>query len=140
MPIPLAPDPTRVQSCVCCLFWTNRNCIAVTDLSFYLSHHPIIDESLNRRKTVNENIYFNWNYSELLWLWMRWLELTLTTTVLLGNVRNIKIIRVFSLNLLNIFYYFWTSARGVLLLFDINWRQFDGIGGKTTDLYRYSLN
>ena len=39
MPSPLAPDPIRVQSCVCCLFWTNRNCMPVT--SFYLSHSPI---------------------------------------------------------------------------------------------------
>ena len=32
MPRPLAPDPIRVQSCVCCLFWTNRNCMAVTSI------------------------------------------------------------------------------------------------------------
>ena len=32
MPSPLAPDPIRVQSCVCCLFWTNRNCMAVTSI------------------------------------------------------------------------------------------------------------
>ena len=25
MPSPSAPDPIRVQPCVCCLFWTNRN-------------------------------------------------------------------------------------------------------------------
>ena len=28
--IPLAPNPNRVQTCVCCLFWTNRNCMAVS--------------------------------------------------------------------------------------------------------------
>ena len=38
---PLGPHPTRVQSCVCCIFWTNRNSLAVT--SFYLSHYPIRD-------------------------------------------------------------------------------------------------
>ena len=32
MPIPLAPDPIRVQPCVCCLFWTNRNCMAVSTI------------------------------------------------------------------------------------------------------------
>ena len=41
MPSPLGPHPTRVQSCVCCIFWTNRNSLAVT--SFYLSHYPIRD-------------------------------------------------------------------------------------------------
>ena len=29
MPSPWAPDPIRDQSCVCCLFWTNRNSMAV---------------------------------------------------------------------------------------------------------------
>ena len=40
---PLTPDPIRVQSCVCCLFWTNKNSMAV--ISFYLSHshYPIRD-------------------------------------------------------------------------------------------------
>ena len=37
MPSPLAPDPIRVQSCACCLFWTNRNSMAV-HLYFYLTH------------------------------------------------------------------------------------------------------
>ena len=48
MPIPLAPDPIRVQSCVCCLFWTNRNCMTVTSifLSISLSNHSY--ESFNR--------------------------------------------------------------------------------------------
>ena len=40
--------PIRVQSCVCCLFWTNRNCIEY-HLSFYLAHYPIRDKSLCRR-------------------------------------------------------------------------------------------
>jgi len=41
MPSQLAPDPIRVQSCVCCLFWTNRNSMAVT--SIFLSHYSIRD-------------------------------------------------------------------------------------------------
>ena len=63
MPRPLAPDPIRVQSCVCCLFWTNRNCKAVTYLSFYLSHYPI--------RVMNSSIGANckWKYLLLLKLW-----------------------------------------------------------------------
>ena len=40
MPSTLAPDPNRVQSHVCCLFWTNKNNMAVTSivLSFSLSN------------------------------------------------------------------------------------------------------
>ena len=53
MPCPLAPDPIRVQSCVCCLFWSNRNSMAVRrlHLSFHLSHYLSIqsNESFNRR-------------------------------------------------------------------------------------------
>ena len=45
MPSPLAPDPIRVQPCVCCLFWTNRNSTAVTSIFLYLSHFPIRDMS-----------------------------------------------------------------------------------------------
>ena len=43
MPSPLAPHPIRVQSCVCCLFWTNRNSMAGTSifLSISLSNHSI---------------------------------------------------------------------------------------------------
>ena len=37
MPSPLAPDPIRVQSCVCCLFWTNRNCMASTSIFLSIS-------------------------------------------------------------------------------------------------------
>ena len=43
MPISLAPDPIRVQSCVWCIFWTNRNCMVVTSI-FFLSHHPKRDD------------------------------------------------------------------------------------------------
>ena len=39
MPSPLAPDPIRVQSCVCYLFWTKRNCMTVIYLSIYLIIH-----------------------------------------------------------------------------------------------------
>ena len=67
MPSPLAPDSIRVQSCVCCLFWTNGNSIAVT--SFFLSFYLIIQLEiwmLNSELSVNGNIYFNWNYSVML--------------------------------------------------------------------------
>ena len=37
MPSPAAPDPIRVQSCVCCLFWTNRNCMALTSIFLSIS-------------------------------------------------------------------------------------------------------
>ena len=37
MPSPLAPDPIRVQSCVCCLFSTNRNSLAVTAVFLSIS-------------------------------------------------------------------------------------------------------
>ena len=60
MPSPLAPDPIRVQSCVCCLFWTNRNS------NIYLSIYLIIQVEINPyvgALTVNGNIYFYWNYS-----------------------------------------------------------------------------
>ena len=63
MPSPLAPDPIRVQSCVCCLFWTNRNSMAVLHLSFYYSHYSIRDIILQSVLSVNGNIYFYWNYS-----------------------------------------------------------------------------
>ena len=35
--IPLAPDTIRVQSCVWCLFWTNRNCMAVSSIFLSIS-------------------------------------------------------------------------------------------------------
>ena len=35
-PIPFAPHPIRVQSCVCCLYWTNRNSMNNLYLSIYL--------------------------------------------------------------------------------------------------------
>ena len=34
---PLASDPIRVQPCVCCLFWTNRNSMAVTSIFLSIS-------------------------------------------------------------------------------------------------------
>ena len=47
MPSPLAPDQISVRSCVCGLFWTNRNSMAVTSISLiYLAHYPMRDKSL----------------------------------------------------------------------------------------------
>ena len=68
MPSLLAPDPIRVQSCVCCLFWTNRNIVALTSifLSFYLSIYLIIQLELwilESALLVNGNIYFYRHYS-----------------------------------------------------------------------------
>ena len=37
MPSPLAPDPIRVQSCVCFLFWTNRDSMVVTSIFLSIS-------------------------------------------------------------------------------------------------------
>ena len=49
MPSPLAPDPIRVQTCVCCLFLTNKNSLALTSnfLSISLSNQSC--ESSNQR-------------------------------------------------------------------------------------------
>jgi len=55
MPIPLAPDPIRVQSCVCCLFWTNRNCMTVTSIFLSIS---LSNERWILKSAVNGNIYF----------------------------------------------------------------------------------
>ena len=64
LPSPLAPDPIRVQSCVCCLFWTNRNSMAVTSIfSIYLITQLEL-WILQSPLSVNGNIYFYWNYSE----------------------------------------------------------------------------
>ena len=55
----IAPDPIRVQSCACCLFWTNRNCAAVTSifLSISLSNKRwILISALN-----SKYFYFYWN-------------------------------------------------------------------------------
>ena len=62
MPCPLAPDPIRIQSYVCCLFWTNRNSMVVTSilLSILLSNQSY--ESFNRRSA-------KWKYLLLLKLW-----------------------------------------------------------------------
>ena len=46
---PLAPDLIRVQSCVCCLFWTNRNSMAVTSIFLSISLSNQSYESLYRR-------------------------------------------------------------------------------------------
>ena len=48
MPSPLARDPIRVQSCVCCLFWTNRNCMAVTSIFLSISLYNHSYETFNR--------------------------------------------------------------------------------------------
>ena len=61
MPSPSVPDPIRVQACVWCLFWTNRNSLAVT--SIFLSNQSY--ESLNQRYQLME-IFF------LLKLWWGW--------------------------------------------------------------------
>ena len=37
LPSPLAPGPIWVQSCVCCLIWTNRNSMAVTFIFLSIS-------------------------------------------------------------------------------------------------------
>ena len=50
MPSPLAPDPIRVQPCVWCLFWTNRNCMAVTSIFLSISLSNQSYEFFNRRK------------------------------------------------------------------------------------------
>ena len=55
--IPLAPDPIRVQSCVWCLLWTNRNSIAVTSILLSISLY-----NLSYKSFVNRNIYLYWNY------------------------------------------------------------------------------
>ena len=46
---PLAPDPIRVQSYVCWLFWTNRNSMAVTCifLSISLSNYRAMKPSIS---------------------------------------------------------------------------------------------
>jgi len=49
MPSPLAPDPIKVQSCVCYLFWTKRNSLAVTSIFLSISLSNQSYESFNRR-------------------------------------------------------------------------------------------
>ena len=48
MPRPLAPDPIRVQSCVCCFFWTNRNSMVVTSIFLSISLYNQKYESFNQ--------------------------------------------------------------------------------------------
>ena len=45
---PLAPDPIRVQSCVCRLFWTNRNSLGVASVFLSISLSNQRYESFNR--------------------------------------------------------------------------------------------
>jgi len=52
-------DPIMVQSCVCCLFWTNRHRMAVT--SIFLSSSLSRDKSLYRRGAISK-----WKYLLLL--------------------------------------------------------------------------
>ena len=55
---PLAPDPIKVQSCVWCLFWTNRNSMAETSIFLSISLSNQSYESFNRR--------YQWKYLLLL--------------------------------------------------------------------------
>ena len=61
MPSPVALDPIRVQSCVWCLFWTNRDCMAVTSIFLSISF-PIRDMN----SLINANC--KWKYLLLLQL------------------------------------------------------------------------
>ena len=49
MPSPLPPDPIRVQTCVCCLFLTNRNSLALTSNFKSISLSNQSCESSNQR-------------------------------------------------------------------------------------------
>jgi len=49
MPSSLAPGPIRVQSCVCCPFWTNRNSMAVSSIFLSISLSNQSYESFSRR-------------------------------------------------------------------------------------------
>ena len=60
MPSPLAPEPIRVQPCVWCLFWTNRNCMTVTSIFLSFASSNYRDKSLYRRyNAVHGNIYLH---------------------------------------------------------------------------------
>ena len=48
MPRSLAPDPIKAQSCVCYLFWTNSNSMAVTFIYLSISLSNLSSESFNR--------------------------------------------------------------------------------------------
>ena len=54
MPSPLAPDPIRAQSCVCCLYSEPIEIAWRYHLSFYLAHYPIRDKpyigAISKRK------------------------------------------------------------------------------------------
>ena len=45
----LAPEPIRAQTCVCCLFWTNKNIMAVTSIFLSISLSIRDNEPFNRR-------------------------------------------------------------------------------------------
>jgi len=62
MSSPLEPDPIRVQTCVCCLFLTNRNSLVLTSnfLSISLS---------NQSCESSINAISKWKYLLLLKLW-----------------------------------------------------------------------
>ena len=83
MPRPLVPDPIRVQSCVCCLFWTNKNSMAATSIFLSILIIQLEIWILQSALSVNGNIYFYWNYSCLAtlgWrlssiLWNRYLRI-----------------------------------------------------------------
>jgi len=62
MPSPLAPDPIRVQSCVWCLFWTNRNSMAGTSIFLSIS-------SSNQSYKSFISAFSKWKYVLLLKLW-----------------------------------------------------------------------
>ena len=68
MPSLLASDPIRVQSYVCCLFWTNRNSMAVTSIFLSISLSNQKYESFNRRRWWRR-LYSKWKYLLLLKLW-----------------------------------------------------------------------
>ena len=75
---PIVPDPIRVQPCVCYLFWTNGNSMAVT--SFSLSHYPI------RVMIPSIGAISKWKYVLLLKLCLFLLILTCLPTVYLWHV------------------------------------------------------
>ena len=64
MPSPLAPDPIRVQSCVCCLCWTSGNSMAVTSIFLSISFIQLELWIFLSALSVHGNTYFYWNYRE----------------------------------------------------------------------------
>ncbi len=86
MPSPLAPDPIRVQPCVCCLFWTNRNSIGVTSIFVSISSSKMeiftyIPHLDNVFFFTKQYCYFNKTYNKFLWMkprgsncWKYWIH------------------------------------------------------------------